>query len=122
MTREQVRKDDTVIVTGSTGRKVDTKRHTVVRVGPVWITTVRIEDVGKPWATEYRFRRDTQRDPRDVGYGSQFYTLAQWAEQERKAAVCEFLHSQGIVVESGSPWSTRLEELAGLISRGEFGK
>lgn len=81
---------------------------TITKIGRVWIT------VGEGWQ-EQRFRLDDQTDGSGYGYGSRFYTHAQWAEKQQRDAAVAFLRDHGIDVRFDSPWRGRETELANII-------
>jgi hypothetical protein len=112
MDRNEIAAGDIVIV--DFGGHTKHERHTVVTVGRVWVTTQR-EDTPGAGHRQRRFRLDTQRDPRSVGYGICFRTLAQEAVRNRAAAIGAHLDGQGITLKHDSPWKGREAELATLL-------
>lgn len=99
-----------VVILEGGGRSVTERRGKVVKIGRVWIDVQ--PDSG---GSVQRFRMTTQKTASDIGYGTYFYTLDQWAEHKRQEAASEFLRSQGIRVDNYSPWRRREVELADLI-------
>jgi hypothetical protein len=121
----------TVIVypSGSGSRRSAAKpvRCTVSKVGRVWIDVVP-EDGSFLAHYDARFRMDTQGNGSDTGnYRARFLTEDQYAWEQRRNAVREFLREAGIQVgeyvrglKYGEPsvpgrWYGREAELANLI-------
>lgn len=97
----------------ATGYKASAQPGEIVKIGRVWIEIK--TEAGKGWHQNGRFRLDDQTDGSKIGVSAHFYTLEQWAEKERRGAALEFLKSQGITLEYGSPWRGREAELAALV-------
>lgn len=72
---------------------------TIIAVGRVWVT---VQAVGS--RRQWRLRKDTQRDDRGVGYGTNFATPDQLAYDEKTEAAWKLLREQGIDVRPDSPW------------------
>jgi len=116
----KITEGDVVIVgSGSHPRSWWIDRYVVTKVARMWITTLPEDQVGKAntqWC-ERRFRMDDQTDGSRIGAPARFYTLAQWAHAEREAEGDDFLISQGIRLDSGSPWFKRRGDLADIVRR-----
>lgn len=88
-------------------------RGEVVKVARVWIE---IQPEGQTSIHARRkFRLDTQTDGSEIGFRGRFYTLDQWAGEQRRSKAAEFLCEQGIVIINRSPWRGREVELAELL-------
>jgi hypothetical protein len=106
-----VEMNEPVVMVSGYSRSAPT-RGAVVKIGRVWIE---VQPEGWTTGRTLRFRLDNQTDGSQYPSSQRFYTLGQWAENQRQVAASEFLSDQGIRVEHGSLWRGREVELANLL-------
>lgn len=103
------------VVVSENGRRRSDWPGIVVWTGRVWMQVVRAEDHGDLRALRRKFRFDTQTDGSTIGAPSRFYTLAQYAEKQRRDEALTFLKGQGVRLDYDSPWRRKEALLAEII-------
>jgi hypothetical protein len=106
--------DDELTVTLSDGRRVNTVRVRVAKVGRVWIDVEPLDDSFLPHYA-LRYRMDNQQSESGKG---RFYTDEQWVWRKRVTDAKTYLAEIGVQADWNSPYRHNPLALANAIRRG----